>query len=226
MSSARGKWVRVQAASGVAFAIFLSLHLANTASAIISAGSYDAFLTVARQFYQRAFVEIGLVFGALILHVAVSLALAWDRKKSTPPLELRLHRYSGVILVAFVFTHALATRGVAVFKGLHVAGEYVSFTLVNWPLLFFPYYALLFSAGACHLLIGLRLALSRLGLAHALSRKFVYFALPLTLGLGLFGIAALGGQLRPISIPDRAAYERYAESIVPAALRPWRPRRP
>jgi succinate dehydrogenase/fumarate reductase cytochrome b subunit len=214
----------VQAATGVAFSLFLCINLANTASAVISAGSYDAFLTMARKYYQRASIEIALVFGALLVHVAVSLALAWGRKKSTPPLELRLHRYSGVLLVVFVFTHALATRGVAVFKGLHVAGEYVSFTLVNWPLLFFPYYALLFSAGACHLLIGLRLALSRFGLAHALDRKFVYLTLPLTVGLGLLGIAALGGQLRPISIPDRPAYERYAASFVPAALRPWRPR--
>ena len=50
------KLVRIQALSGVAFAVFLSLHLANTAAAIISAGSYDAFQGVARSFYQQVMV--------------------------------------------------------------------------------------------------------------------------------------------------------------------------
>ena len=218
------KLVRIQALSGVAFAVFLSLHLANTAAAIISAGSYDAFQGVARRFYQQVVVEILLVAGALILHIASSLELARRRKRGRAPVELRLHRYSGYFLVAVVFVHAMATRGAALFHGVHVAAQYLGFTLVTWPMIFFPYYALLFAAGACHLFFGLRLALGRLGFRWAMGMKLslVRVGLIATLGLGLLGLAALGGKVRPLAISERSAYERYFESFLPAVLLPWR----
>jgi len=218
------KLVRIQALSGVAFAVFLSLHLANTAAAIISAGSYDAFQGVARRFYQQVVVEIVLVAGALILHVAASLELARRRKRGPAPAELRVHRYSGYFLLTVVFVHVLATRGAALFQGVPVAAQYLSFTLATWPIIFFPYYALLFAAGACHLLIGLRLALGRLGVHWAMGMKIssVRVALVGTLGLGLLGLAALGGRVWPVAITERSAYERYFESFLPAVVLPWR----
>ena len=224
MIPASVKLVRIQALSGVAFAVFLSLHLANTAAAIISAGSYDAFQSVARSFYQQVMVEIVLVLGALILHILASLELARRRKRVRASVELRLHRYSGYFLVAVVFVHAMATRGAALFQGVHVAAQYVGFTLVTWPVIFFPYYALLFAAGACHLFIGLRLALGRLGVrwATSMKRSIVRVGLVATLGLGLLGLAALGGKIRPLALSERSAYERYFESFLPVGLLPWR----
>jgi len=217
------KLVRVQALSGVAFAAFLSLHLANTAATIVSAGSYDAFQSVARRFYQQLVVELALVAGALVLHIAASLELARRRKRSPVPSELRLHRYSGYFLVAVVFVHALATRGAALLQGVPVAAQYLGFTLVTWPVIFFPYYALLFAAGAYHSFIGLRLALGRLGVrwVRGVKPASVRASLVVTVGLGLLGLAALGGLVRPLAIPERAAYERYFESFLPSALLPW-----
>src|SRR4051812_35866494 len=101
MSSSTARLVRIQALSGVALSAFLSLHLANTASAIVSAGSYDAFQAVARHFYQNVLVEVLLVAVALAVHVAASLTLVRRRNSERAPLELRLHRYSGYILLAF-----------------------------------------------------------------------------------------------------------------------------
>jgi succinate dehydrogenase/fumarate reductase cytochrome b subunit len=218
------KLVRIQALSGVAFALFLSVHLANTAAAIVSAGSYDAFQGVARHFYQQVVVEIVLVAGALLVHIAASLEIARRRKHGRAPTELRLHRYSGYFLLAVVFVHAMATRGAALFQGVHVAAQYLGFTLLTWPLIFFPYYALLFAAGACHLLIGLRLALGRLGLRSVTTIKpwAIRTALVATLGLGLLGLAALGGIVRPLHISERSAYERYFEGFLPPAVLPWR----
>jgi succinate dehydrogenase/fumarate reductase cytochrome b subunit len=216
--------VRVQALSGLAFSGFLSLHLANTASAVVSAGSYDAFQAVARRFYQNSLIEVLLVAVALILHVAASLVLVRRRKAARPPLELRLHRYSGYVLLVFIFTHVLATRGAGLIQGIPIAGQYVSFTFVTWPAVFYPYYALLFSAGAYHLISGVRLALGRLGLPQLrrVKARFVYVTIGGVIGLGLLGIAALGGALRPVAVLDRAAYERYFESFLPPALLPWR----
>ncbi len=165
-----------------------------------------------------------MVAGTLVVHIAASLELARRRKDGRAPLEQKVHRYSGYFLVAFVVVHALATRGAALFEGVPVAEEYLGFTLVTWPVIFFPYYAMLFAAGACHLLIGLRLALSRLGVGWARTVKpsAAHAALVAALGLGVLGIAALGGKIRSVAIPDRAAYERFFESFLPAALLPWR----
>ena len=104
------------------------------------------------------------------------------------------------------------------------APQYVGFTLVTWPVIFFPYYALLFTAGACHSFIGLRLALVRLGVRWVMGMKpsLVRAGLVATLGLGLLGLAALGGKVRPLAISARSAYERYFESFLPAVLLPWR----
>jgi succinate dehydrogenase/fumarate reductase cytochrome b subunit len=226
MSSSSPTLIRIQALSGIAFSAFLSLHLANTASAIVSAGSYDAFQAVARRFYQNVFVELSLVAVALVVHVAVSLVLVRRRKAGRVPLELRLHRYSGYVLLAFVFTHVLATRGAALLQGLPVSGQYVTFTFATWPAFFYPYYALFFAAGACHLLSGLRFALGRLALPRLMRVKppAVYATIVGAIGLGLLGIAALGGLVRPVAVPARSAYERYFESFAPPALLPWHSR--
>jgi succinate dehydrogenase/fumarate reductase cytochrome b subunit len=71
-----------------------------------------------------------------------------------------LHRVSGYVLVAFVGLHVAVVRGTHVLLGHPVADfSLITFSLKTWPWLFYPYYWLLATSGAVHLLCGVPLAM-------------------------------------------------------------------
>jgi hypothetical protein len=66
-------WRRAQAVSGLIFLVFALLNLVNTMLAAWSAETYDGFQHGLRPFYQYPALEIGLVMGPLLVHVAAAL---------------------------------------------------------------------------------------------------------------------------------------------------------
>lgn len=55
------RWRRVQAASGLVFLAFASLHVANQWLALAGPEAYDGFQRSARAVYQNPLVEVALV---------------------------------------------------------------------------------------------------------------------------------------------------------------------
>ena len=66
---------RLQALSGLAFAFFLTLHLATTASGVGGERLYDGTLAALRRVYRPALlVEIVLIAVPALVHVACAVA--------------------------------------------------------------------------------------------------------------------------------------------------------
>src|SRR5262249_33553628 len=142
--------IRIQAVSGLAFAVFLCLHLANTALATAGQGRYDAFQGAARGFYQFPAIEIALVVGAATVHACASIARILRRRgrRAAPiPLRPRLHRWSGYYLLLVLGGHCRATRGVGLFFGAPADFSFLNLSLSEWPWAFYPYYLLFAAAG-------------------------------------------------------------------------------
>ena len=168
-------WIRVQAASGLIFSIFLAVHLANTMSGSAGPDTFDAFQSNARTFYQNPFFEFFVVLIPLAVHIAASLVRILRRRRRNlpkPPLRLRLHRYSGWFLLAVISGHVSATRGVGFFFDAPAGFGALNLSLVFAPYLFVPYYILLGSCGSYHLWNGLGIAARVFGvrLPHTLTR--------------------------------------------------------
>ena len=160
------RWIRVQAASGLAFATFLALHLVNTAVAPAGPEAYDGFQSAARAFYQQPIVEIGLVLAPLAAHVTASVARIARRRRRKAPrpgLRMRLHRYTGWFLLAVIVGHVLATRGVGFWFDAPAGFGALNFSLELVPYWFVPYYIALGASGAFHLWSGLAIALRVFG---------------------------------------------------------------
>lgn len=153
--------IRLQAGAGLCFAVFLALHLANTLLGVGGPEAYDDFQAGARAFYQHPVVEGSIVLAALVVHLAASLARMVRRRggrRAPPPLRLRLHRYTGWFLLAVIFGHIGATRGVGFWFEAPAGFGALNFSLVLMPWLFAPYYVLLGCCGLYHLCSGLGLA--------------------------------------------------------------------
>ncbi|MEE3330066.1 MAG: hypothetical protein VX246_04280 [Myxococcota bacterium] len=168
-------WIRVQAASGLIFSIFLAIHLANTMLGSAGSETFDAFQSSSRSFYQNPFFELIVVLIPLAVHMTASLVRILRRRRrnlSKPPLRLRLHRYSGWFLLAVITGHVSATRGVGFFFDAPAGFGALNLSLVFAPYLFVPYYILLGSCGSYHLWNGLSIATRVFGvrLPNALTR--------------------------------------------------------
>lgn len=225
--------VRVQAVSGLSFATFLALHLANSVAASLGPESYDALMARLRGYYQTPLVEILAVGASGAVHVACGLARLRNRRRRAreqrragrapvrAPLWLRVHRLSGYFLLLVIVGHVLATRGPGLFLDQPADFSYLTFSLTTWPAAFFPYYFLLFSSGTYHLMYGAGQALRVFGLRPNLaphSSRLAAALFGVALLGGVAGILAMGGILAE---PDtsrfgefRALYERYAPFMV------------
>jgi succinate dehydrogenase/fumarate reductase cytochrome b subunit len=196
--------VRIQAASGLIFAVFGGLHLLNTVLAAFGPATYNAFQRALRPIYQDPRVEVGLVLVPLAVHAAASIARMRGRRAKTharPSLKVRAHRYAGWFLLAAMAGHVTATRGPALLRGAYPEFEGVAFTFQFMPFFFYPYYALLALAGALHALIGLGVALPRLGVrvpALLQRGRGAQLALAAACAAVLVGVAGLGGMLFPL----------------------------
>lgn len=213
--------MRVQAASGAAFALFLLVHLGNTVAAMAGPAAYDAVQGPLRAVYQVPPIEVALVIGPLLVHVAASVARMLRRRlgQAAPrAVRSRLQRHSGVVLLVFVFGHVFATRGASLIFGVWPGFDAIAFTMVWNPLYFIPYYTLFAIAGLYHLLHGLTLALPRLGLrgvngrwtAGAVVGGTIAGALAIVLGIAGFS-GAFDETVRGRAIDS--AYARLLEEL-------------
>lgn len=208
--------VQVQALSGALFALFLALHLGNQALAVLGPDRYDAAQAELRHFYQNPLVELSLVGSALAVHIIASVWRIVRRRRrggaAPANLRARLQRYSAYFLLASVFGHVFATRGVALIYDAPLGFDGLAYTMVVAGFFFIPYYFLLGTSGLYHLVNGLTLVLPRLGLrlpAAARSGRLVAaLALAGALAIAL-AVASFAGAFHDVEA--RALSSRSAE---------------
>ena len=205
--------VRIQAISGLVFAIFLSLHLVNVMASALGPGLYDAFQVRIRPLYQFPLVEVGVIIIALVTHVAAGIIRLRRRPRSRQwsklPLRTRLHRLSAYFLLLFVFGHIAATRLPSLLDGVYVGFAGLSFTMWKLPGYFYPYYLLLGLTGLFHGSYGAYLALRALGVRlPSLSRLGVRAWGPLAAAavVVVLGVLSFGGLLYPIDDPRQSTF--------------------
>ncbi len=155
--------VRVQAGSGLLFAIFVVAHLLGTLLAPFGAATYDGVQSTLRAVYQEPWVEISLLLGSFLVHI-VSGAIRARRRPKRRPGPSRWQRRSGWLLVLIVLGHTLATRGPSLAYGIWPGFEGVAFSLHWFPSYFYPYYLLISLAAAYHGGLGILRAVRVFGL--------------------------------------------------------------
>ncbi len=159
--------IRIQAASGLTFSLFLVLHLLSTMFASGGEESFDGFREGARAFYQTALFEIVVVAIPLLTHLCVSVARIVRRRRAgrngKPALRLRLHRWSGWFLLAVILGHVGATRIAPLATDTQVGFGDLNFTTVFFGVGFAIYYMVLGVCGTYHMANGLTIAASVFG---------------------------------------------------------------
>jgi len=170
----------IQSYSGAIFSSFLGLHVTTTLSANYGPLAYNEALGFFRIFYQNPLIE-PILLGSLLVHIAAGITDLYGRffpkikdskghsngntnghtngnsvtaKTDLTPWPLRLHRYSAVVLSAFIGGHVLATRIVPYFINEPLTFAHMSFTLNLLPALFYPYYIVFGIAGFYHMCYG------------------------------------------------------------------------
>ncbi|GAB5452167.1 MAG: hypothetical protein Hals2KO_24950 [Halioglobus sp.] len=159
---------KLQAFTGLLFAVFLAIHLVNTWLASFGASTYDSAQSVLRTFYQAPAIEFVILL-ALVVHIITGLVRRWREGAGPSALRARLHRYAGYGLALVIGGHILAVRGPSWFFDVYPGFAGISFTMDFAAWYFFPYYLLLGTAAFYHGLNGAGIALSRLGLGSPAS---------------------------------------------------------
>lgn len=213
--------LKVQAASGLLFALFLMMHLVNQMLAALGPAAYDSAQQSLRRAYQAPPIEIALVILPMLIHAGAGVLRIWTRRQKRQQtgqqapanLPARLHRISGIVLLVFFIGHVTATRGASLIYGVFPSFAGVAFTLRWIPAYFWPYYTGFALAGLYHLIYGLSVALPVLGLKSglpslaALRRPALLVPLVSTLGLFLvLGLLAQGGILADVGHPENSPY--------------------
>jgi succinate dehydrogenase/fumarate reductase cytochrome b subunit len=197
----------VQAGSGLAFALFLALHLLNTLLAPLGPATYDALQVNLRAIYQQPIIEFGLVFLSLLLHLVCGSIRARRRAKRTRWPRIRWQRRAGWVLALLVIGHTLATRGASLVYGVWPGFEGIAFSLHWIPGYFYPYYLLFGLAAAYHGGLGLLSAARVLGWRPPqMSARRGWIALTGFALLLLAALLAFGGVLFPLEDPMTSAY--------------------
>jgi len=222
--------IRIQAVSGLIFAVFLTMHLMNLVVGLCGQAHYDRFMGAMRWYYQFPLVEIFSVVVAAFVHMGAGLVRIRRRRrragtKSSPTMRVRLHRYSGYYLMAAFAGHVIATRGPGLL-GHPADFSFVNFSLSQAGMLFYPYYFMLAVSGAYHLIHGVVVALRVVGVRLPkrllVARSGVFWAsATLCCLVALLAVLALGGQLY---VPDQSRHPEWkslVERMLPAAVRPW-----
>lgn len=213
---------RVQAATGLVFASFLFLHLANVAFALVP-GGYDRAQAWLRLFYQFPPVE-ALLAACLVAHgyVGVRLAIGRRRRNERPSRSVRLVRLAGWFLLLAMAGHVGATRISALISGHPPGATGLAFTLEYLPWLFGPYYAALGLFGTIHVAKGVGTAVRMLGpslRAFVLSAdSFGRWTLRLGAPLVLLGLLGLRGLFYPTPDPFQHPYVGVVRTLVAGFL--------
>jgi succinate dehydrogenase/fumarate reductase cytochrome b subunit len=210
--------IRVQAASGLALAVFVALHLFNFALASLGPAAYDQVQRALRPVYQFPLFELLALAAALVVHVSAGLLRMRERRRRRAPETsaarvgwgLRLHRLSAYYLAVVVLGHALATRLPSLVFGVWPESSGVAFSLWWMPLFFYPYYFLLALCGLYHALYGSGMAARALGLRRAPVAGPVTLRWVCALGAlaSIAALLALGGVTYPIPDPADNDYAR------------------
>ena len=219
----------LQVWSGVLFALFLTVHLTNLAVATLGAARYDEVQTGLRRAYQSPVLELVLVLGPLLVHAAAGALRLLRRVRAAPVAapswRTRLHRWSGAVLLVFFLGHVTATRGASALYGVFPRFEGVAFTLRWVPAYFWPYYTLFALAGLVHLVLGLPVALSLLGLRASALRKPAVAGTLIAFGalLLVLGLLSIGGVFFDVGHPERGPYAQLLVKLGVAHLEPAGP---
>lgn len=183
---------KIQAWTGVLFAVFVALHLVNTWVGGFGATAYDSVQSVFRVVYQFPPVE-ALLLAALAVHMVVGvMRIAREPRRELTPRS-RLHRYAGFFLMVFIVGHILAVRGPSWFYDIYPGFQGLAFSIDYVPAYFYPYYFLLGVAGFYHGLNGLSIALARLGWRVRMSPLVLRNATAAAALLMVGTLLALGG---------------------------------
>ncbi len=209
--------LRIQAASGLVFAIFLFAHLVNTWMAALGPNWYDDVQRPLGSIYQWLPLE-ALIIGSVLVHVGCAV-LRWRSQAGSSPraprsMRQRLHRYSGIFLMIFIGGHFAAVRLIPGWHGIRPEAAGVSFTFQFLPLFFYPYYLLLAASGFYHAVNGAAVAASRFGCRLRLPTPVLYC---LVAGAGVFTVAALlgfGGWLYAVGDASDAPFARLVLELI------------
>lgn len=188
--------VRVQAASGAVFALFLLVHLANQAAASLGPAVYDDTQRALRAVYQAPLVEVGLVLGPLCVHAVCGVLVKLRRRRagSLAPASVsaRLHRWAGNVLLAIVFVHVAIMRGLPLWIDVSFPFAGLAFVFQDMPVDLVAFFVFAV-AGLYHTVHGLGVALPRLGVAAGGVLRAPRVLAPVTVGGGVVLLAAMLG---------------------------------
>lgn len=210
--------IRVQAASGALFAVFLVAHLVNQMFAAAGPAVYDAMQIRLRAAYHAPAIEIACVLVPLVVHVVVSVWRMVRRRRRGGPAaaapRMRWQRRTAIVLLIFTLGHIIATRGPSLVYGVYPEFSGVAYTMVWLPAYFIPYYLLFSLAGLYHALNGLALGLPRIGLAGPPALRsgravaLAWLAGAVALALGIAGFAGAWHDFR-----EQAVTSPYAQLL-------------
>lgn len=222
-----GRVARAQAISGLVFALFLTLHLTTTVSAVGGPASYDGVLGAVRRLYRpHIAVELALIGIPALVHIVCAVLQIIDRRRRrrsgealpTPSWRVRIHRWAGYFLLAAIGGHVFATRVMP--AGADFA--YLAYSILGWPAAINPYYVILGTAGAVHLVLGLGFAAAILAprrfASPAVARLFAWGAAAGATAViaGVAFMIARAPQADRSRFPEyRAAYEKHLPFMVP-----------
>lgn len=202
---------RVQALSGMAFSIFLAMHLVNTVAGLAGADTYNSLQQGLQRVYQHPLFESLFIIAPLLIHATTGLVSFNNaRKLGLGKAGMQWwHSAAGLFLVAVVFMHMAATRGVGFFYNAPPGFDGVAFTLWWLPMLFYPYYLLLFLAGSYHMFYGIGMLLARAGLASALAvKRLVRILTACACIAACAALLAFGGHFFEVTAPYDNDYAR------------------
>ena len=209
---------RIQAATGLVFFVFLTIHLANMWLAALGPAVYDGFQGVARVLYQWVAVEVVLLT-AILVHAVVGVARIIREPRRELSTRARLHRYAGFFLLLVIGGHVLAVRGASWFFDVYPGFHGLAFSLDYLPGYFYPYYLVLGLAGFYHGCNGVGIALKRLGWMRDVRwlRDRALALVSACAGLGFVAaLLGLGGLLFEITDPYQSAFAALALDLLGA----------
>ncbi len=196
---------KLQAGTGILFAVFVLVHLLNTWLAVFGADVYDGVQAAVRQVYQFPPLE-ALLLAALAVHVVVGVMRIVKEPKRQLSTRAWLHRYAGFFLMLVIVGHILAVRGSSWFFDVYPGFAGLAFSLQAVPGYFFPYYFLLGLAGFYHALNGTSIAAVRLGWQVRLPNRGLGGATALAAGAMLAALLGLGGVLFEVGDPWQSEF--------------------
>lgn len=205
---------RLHRASAALIGLYLLAHLANHLAAVGSVASHIAFMDAVRRVSRVPLLEALLL--ACVLFQAVSgLVLVARRRGERQALFDRLQALSGLYLAFFLLVHVGSVLAGRVVQGVDTNFYFAAAGLhvAPFPLFFFPYYGLALLALGVHLAAAFHY-LARGRISGAARTRIAYACIGAACVLAGLILAAFGGLLYPVTIPDpwRANLE---------ALLPW-----